>query len=183
MHACARALGRSPSPWKRALGCTVPHPHEFGDYFAFNLHLSFLPVLGSSSAAVAAPAYQPGNDTGRVRVVYTGVGIGGNRGVVATAPLPGPHHASRFPCFSIFKCSTPTPSAGVRTVTGRQLVAYFEVTVQAPLPKFTKLHSEDPGCVAVGIATQRFPLGCRMPGWDRHSCELDVAWVGLGGCG
>ena len=46
------------------------------------------------------------------------------------------------------------------------LTAYFEVTVGAP-PEGAALGPLD--CIAVGLASARFPLAGRQPGWDAHS--------------
>ena len=125
----------------------------------------------------------------RTRVVFTGR-VGGDRAVVADCSLPyfapGLPHCLPFvwqlPSAAAAAPSTPmSPAAasGLHVELGPSLIAYFEITIeQPPAPAEEgprrRAPAQQRGCVAVGVCSKKFPLSCRMPGWDAASCTVGM---------
>ena len=127
---------------------------------------------GGGSGGASAPGGSSGIHRFQVTpdglsVRYVGDRLGGNRAVRCEPPLP------RAP-FDTLRWTRASGSGG-----GERLrlfraccVAYYEVTLRSS----PRAASTGPGpmepevdCVAVGLASAKFPLTGRQPGWDSHS--------------
>ncbi|CAM9715861.1 unnamed protein product [Ascophyllum nodosum] len=67
------------------------------------------------------------------------------------------------------------PSSGPNPFFRAGFTAYYEITLGKPLEPLVRSNprrSARDQCVAIGLATERFPLEKKQPGWDPHSWGL-----------
>jgi hypothetical protein len=132
--------------------------------------------------------------------MFTGQ-IGGDRAVVTTSPFPHLGTAVQHGLPFTWAFPSYNPADGATVEVGPHIVTYFEVTIEeqvdpdpepssrrrmaAQMPRQGYVYVDLLGgrvvdavvfdewhrCVAVGVATKKFPLSLRMPGWDAFSCQ------------
>ena len=104
---------------------------------------------------------------------FTGDRLGGNAAVIGNNCFPTmPECVEPLPL--PFSKLLPNRKNPTQPIMAMSRVAYFEVTIHEPEPpSATQTQQErngmSPSCIAVGIASSRFPLTGRMPGWDIYS--------------
>mmetsp|Transcript_14990 Transcript_14990/g.42350 ORF Transcript_14990/g.42350 Transcript_14990/m.42350 type:complete len:641 (+) Transcript_14990:518-2440(+) len=135
-------------------------------------------------------------ETNREWIKYTGQVGTGDRCIRADHPLPRPvsrehkHHSILDILCRGKSAAMVSPLAEWRPFCAPhridddtldispRMVSYFEVTIQPDHAQDGTQRTNPPGgnvqptrsdCVAVGVATESFPLYSRMPGWDRMS--------------
>ena len=109
---------------------------------------------------------------------FTGNHLGGNAAVIGDNyfPILPQENSATLPLpFSKLVVNPQNPAQPIMTMSR---VAYFEVTIHEPeLPPVVSSsgnreqlqYDSFPSCIAVGLASSRFPLSGRMPGWDVYS--------------
>jgi len=117
------------------------------------------PTASGLSPSATGPLCQLSTPPDRLSVRFTGPHLGDNRAVRCEPPLP-------CASYNTLRFVSDGHGGHVLGAISKTAIAYYEVTI-GERPADEPASSLD--CIAVGLASERFPLCGRQPGWDGGS--------------